>query len=115
MSDSCASIIPRSFLGALLVIACGDRSPAENSMCNWFCKSLHTGAGLTDGEPVLVLRNKMVGVDKSRRESLFLQKMVLTLAWNKTVKGERVKILKFALTGPTATNPINTIELAPWE
>jgi len=115
LSDPCASIIPRSFLGALLVIACGDKSPADNNMCNWFCKALHSGIGLTDGEPVLVLRNKMVGVEKSRRESLFLQKMVLTLAWNKTINGERVKILRFALTGPAATNPINNIELAPWE
>jgi hypothetical protein len=115
MSDTCAAIIPRSFLGALLVIACGDQSPEENTMCNWFCKALASGVGLTEGEPVLVLRNKMSGVEKSRRESLFLQKMVLTLAWNKTIKGERVKLLKFALTGPTATNPINVIEPAPWE
>lgn len=115
LSDPCAAIIPRSFLGALLVIACGGRSPSENNMCKWFCTALHTGSGLNEGEPVLVLRNKMIGVEKSRRESLFLQKMVLTLAWNKTIKGERVKILKYALTGPTAANPINTIEPAPWE
>lgn len=115
ISDPCAAIIPRSFLGALLVIACGGRSPSENNMCNWFCDALHSGSGLNEGEPVLVLRNKMIGVEKSRRESLFLQKMVLTLAWNKTIKGERVKILKYALTGPTASNPIDTIDPAPWE
>lgn len=115
MADPCAPIIPRSFLGALLVIACGGKAPSENAMCKWFCDALHSGSGLNDGEPVLVLRNKMICVEKSRRESLFLQKMVLTLAWNKTVKGERVKILKYALTGPTAANPINLIEPAPWE
>lgn len=115
ISDPCAAIIPRSFLGALLVIACGGRPPSENNMCNWFCDALHSGSGLNEGEPVLVLRNKMIGVEKSRRESLFLQKMVLTLAWNKTIKGERVKILKYALTGPTASNPINAIDPAPWE
>jgi hypothetical protein len=115
IADPCRAIVPRSFLGALLVIACGGRPPSENNMCNWFCDALHSGIGLNEGEPVLVLRNKLVGVEKSRRESRFLQKMVLTLAWNKTIKGERVKLLKYALTGPSAANPINTIDPAPWE
>jgi hypothetical protein len=113
--SACHAVVQRSFLGSLMLIACDGKSPADNPLCNWFCKSLQNGIGLSEGEPVLALRNKFVGVEKARKESPFLQKMLLTLAWNKTVKGEPVKCLKYALTGPTASKPINTIELAPWE
>lgn len=115
LASPCHTLIQRSLLGSLIVIACDGRPPGENRLCRWFCESLSTGVGLGENEPVLHLRNKFSEVQKARKESPFLQKMLLTLAWNKTARGESVKMLKYALTGPSATKPIDTIELAPWE
>lgn len=107
-------ILVESILGAVMVIAADGFLPSTNPMCKWFCDAIKTGIGLSENDPVLLLRNKFADVTALRKESPFMQKMLLTVAWNKTAKGESVKILKFALTGPAASKPLNTIELAPY-
>lgn len=106
-------MVQSSLLSALVVIACDGLNPLENALCVWFCEALKNGVNLSDREPVLALRNRFAGVAVARRDSPFMQKMMLTLAWNKTVRQEPTKLLKFTLTGPSATEPINTIEFAP--
>lgn len=113
LAMQCKSMVAGSILGSILMIAAGGRNPAENPMCIWFSESLSKGANLSGEEPVLHLRNKLQ-VPTHKKETPYVQRMLTNLAWNKTVKGETCKLLKFSMTGPAAMKPIDIIELAPW-
>lgn len=109
----CHRMIHPSSLGAIILIAADGRNPADNEMCVWFCEALAKGVNLGADEPVLHLRNKL-NVQTHKREANYVQRMLACLAWNRTVRGETCRMLKFAMVGPNASRPIDTIELAPW-
>lgn len=55
-----------------------------------------------------------IGRSAQHRENAYMQRMLACVAWNKTVRGETInKLLKFSMTGPNASRPIEVIELAP--
>ena len=109
----CRDIIVTSMLGSIMMIACEDKNPATNELCTWFCKALHTGSGLGATEPVLHLRNRL-NVPKHKKDVPYIQRMMASLVWNRTVRGNPMTLLKYNLTGPNAQKPIDTLELAPW-
>jgi len=106
--------LPASFLGALTYIAVGERcNPADNTTVSWFCRGLATGLDLCDTDAVYHLRQRLTTTHHAQKLNPYLQRMLMTLAWNKTAEGETTRQLKFALTGPTRSKPINTIAIAP--
>lgn len=103
-----------SVFGAIVYSAVGQAlDPANNELLVWFCKSLATGVDLSDNEPVYHLRNRLTVRHSAHKLTPFLQRMLLTIAWNKTARGEEAKVLRYTVTGPTKDKPQNTIEQAP--
>lgn len=104
-------IIPSTTLAAIMFIGCGRELSSENETCQWFVHSLATGESLTNTDAVFHLRNRLM-VPKQKKLSNYLIRMIATIAWNKTVRGEEVKRLQLKLTGPTKMEPPNEIEIA---
>lgn len=65
---------------------------------NRFLDQLASGAGLEEGNPILVLRNELFAIRTSRNQSTFLQRRRVVLvtfkAWNKWRKGKTIKQLR---------------------
>lgn len=113
LAARCKTIIHGATLGSIMMVAVEFGNPEENHLCSWFCESLSKGVGLGASEPVLHLRNRL-NVSSQHRENAYMQRMLACVAWNKTVRGETInKLLKFSMTGPNASRPIEVIELAP--
>jgi len=95
-------VVSGSMLAALLYVGCEARDPMENEMAAWFCKALSTGENLTEEDSVLHLRNKLISQKPQSRMDAFMQRALLTIAWNNTVAGEPCSAFGFRLrlTGP---------------
>lgn len=93
--------IPRSDLAAVLFIGSGYNNPLENDIAVWFLKGLSTGAELSPKDAVLHLRNKAMKSDSTEKLTPFMMRMMLTVAWNKTVKDEPCQLLRIRLSGPS--------------
>jgi hypothetical protein len=103
-----------SYLAALLLFAAGKHDPRHNRTVEWFAKALASGLNVNADDPVYHLRQRLSVSHSSKRVTPFLERMLLTVAWNKTARGESCRTLKYAATGPTKNTPINTIEVAPF-
>lgn len=105
--------IPVSQLGAILLIGSGMDLPSENKMASWFAKSLIDGVDLQEFDPVYHLRKRLIEqVGAAAKVSLFVKRMLATIAWNKTVLNQPVKILRVSVTGPTKTELPNKVLMA---
>lgn len=80
-------IIPGSFLGAVCFIGSGEKAYGENELVSWFLDALLSGLNLQETDPVYHLRQILLS-PVTKRPTPFMSKMMLTKAWNKTVKGE---------------------------
>jgi len=106
-------LVPQSMLSSVMFIGCGRSLASENDICTWFCNSVGSGESLTAVDPVFHLRKRLLASRSSvtKKMSQYMIKMLTTLAWNKTAKGEQTKALRLTLTGPTKTDPPNVIEV----
>lgn len=98
-------LIPRSVLASILFLGSGKKRCSQNEISNWFIESLSSGVDLSENDPVLLLRNRMVsGKERTAKLSSYMTRMLATVAWNKTVLGESLKVLKITMTGPAKSS-----------
>lgn len=94
-----------TFLGVVLFIGCGRRNAREDETTKWFAEALHHGTDLTDDDAVLHLRNRLLESKANSQKKLtpFMERMLITKAWNLTVTGEACTPakLRITMTGPT--------------
>ena len=89
LAKSCGSLVPSSVVGALAHIAAGQSiDPSSNELIVWFCDRLAHGAELQDNEPVFQLRKRLMASHTVHKLSPTLRRILTTIAWNKTAKGE---------------------------
>lgn len=92
-----------SLIAAISHITSGKSvDPEGDEFVRWFWESFLTGAGVDADEPVLLLRNRLIKANARPQDSLtsLYQRALVTLAWNKTIRGEKAKELRLRLTGP---------------
>jgi hypothetical protein len=98
-----------SSIGALYALAVNTGKGDPHS----FFTQLHTGAGLTLGDPVLTLREMLNGkLFEDLRQKKWQTLYVGTRAWNHYVNGERV--VKLQRYQPPVTGPIRPIGWKPF-
>lgn len=99
--------IATSILATLMHEAAFPKKAEDTFLCVWFCTSLRDGLDLSKEDAVYHLRERFfVGAEgklSSRRENPFIMRALSLIAWNKTAKQERVKILRFTPVGPGRT------------
>jgi len=113
LSAKCKKILPQSMMGAVMFIAARYQNPINFDTLTWFAESLSKGQGLTNNDPVLHLRERLITATGAKKIPSYFQRMLLSSAWNKTALGEGCKQLKFATTGPRAAKPISQILATP--
>jgi len=97
---NCNTKIPRSDLAAVMFIGSGYKNPLENELATWFLNGLIHGADLSLTDAVLHLKNRVTRGNATEQLTPFMVRMLLTLAWNKTVKDEPCSTLRIRLSGP---------------
>jgi hypothetical protein len=76
-------------LGTMYAMACNANGDGEE-VAPYFFEALRTGAGLFDGDPILTLRNMLIGVSFRNLAQKKWQTMYVTgRAWNYHVRGEK--------------------------
>lgn len=96
-------LMPASLMASVLFVGCGERDPREVDEAAWFVKALSKGEMLTEEDAVFHLRNRLIAQTPQSRMDPFMRRALLTIAWNKTVKGESCSSagMRLRLTGPT--------------
>lgn len=103
------NVSPGSTLSAILHIGCGGKNPKDVEVANWFIKALASGENLDNSDAVFHYRNRVLNQTQSKQTSLYMKRMLLTIAWNKTVQGELCKSLLLRMTGPRKQLPPSSI------
>ncbi len=103
MAGMAKPIISQSILGTIIYVGCGRKLASQNETARWFCESLSSGSNLGENEPVFHLRNILLGQTARKAISIPIKRALTTLAWNKTVAGETVRVLRVSLSGPNKT------------
>lgn len=111
ISKPCGNIVTASSLAAIVAVGSGMTNPLLNETALWFCDKIARGESLEEGEPVLALRNALAR-NGNKSVSLYMARMLATIAWNKTVLGERCALLRLTLTGPSKQKAPNKILVA---
>lgn len=107
----CYRIAPLSVLATLCFEGTiGD--PRENEIATWFMKSLCDGIDLSPTDAVLHLRNRFLGQSQGAKLTPMAKRVLITLAWNKTVANEDCKSLTWRVTGPRKQKPPEKIAVA---
>lgn len=104
-----------SILGAAMFHAAGTRLVADCALCVWFCDRLSDGNMITDTQPVYHLRNRLMTGSASGKQCPYVQRGLVTMAWNKTAKNEVCKALQFRLNGAHPSVIPDVIEHCPNE
>lgn len=96
--------VSHSILAAVLYLGSKNNDASCSTNAKWFVERLVDGTNLSPLDAVYHFRNKAIasGASVVGRWSPEVQRALLSLAWNKTVKGEQTKQLKIAATGPSA-------------
>jgi len=99
-----AMAIRQTTVSSVVYLGAKDNAPEESETAQWFVDKLTNGEGLGKYEPVYQLRERALTAGRSaiKRWTKDHERAMVTIAWNKTVRGEEVKQLKIAATGPTA-------------
>lgn len=97
--------VPTSQLSAILFVACEGADPMDTDIGQYFITRLVSGVGLTETDALLHLRNILSNKNTTTSLSTEARRMILTKAWNMTVKGEAcsARDLKFRMSGPNQT------------
>ncbi len=89
---------PGSIMAALrYLLGVADEAKAED-----FFSRLGSGAGLTEGSPILVLREKLLGNKGADKLSQLETCACVVKSWNAFLTGRKINILKFVSRGPKA-------------
>lgn len=83
-------------------IASGMAMPSECETLRWFFDTLHTGIAASENDAVFHLRNRWIKQTASSKLSPFMQRVLVTEAWNRTAKGLETtnRNMHFRFTGP---------------
>ena len=100
-------MMPQSLAATLIHIGSGRSAMPENDeLVSWFWTGMKNGIELKEGDPPLTLRNRLLDNREAKHKmSPTYLRYIATIAWNKAVKGEPIKILRFRTVGPAAYNP----------
>ena len=111
LGSTAGKVIPASLLATVLFYGSGASNPQDVSLCTWFAGSLAKGESLTDEDAVFHLRNRLLSQTSQASMDRFMQRALLTMAWNKTVKGEPCTAmhLRLRVTGPVKQKAPETI------
>lgn len=104
--------LSRNILNTILFIGSGFQPITDNSIACWFRDSLITGEDLGPCDAVLHLRNRLANSRGPNKLTSYVSRMLVTLAWNKTVLEEPCRNLRLVLSGPTAMKPPNEVLVA---
>lgn len=104
-----------SILGAAMFHAAGQRLVSDCALCVWFCDRLADGNMITDTLPVYHLRNRLMTGVAAGKQSPYVQRGLVTMAWNKTARDEVCKALQFRLNGAHPSVIPDVIEKCPAE
>lgn len=110
-ASRCRRLIPVSLLGTVLFVGCGGADPDSINEAKWFCQSLQKGEGITSSDAVFHLRKRLLDQSPTRKLDIFMRRCLLTIAWNKTVKGEHCSgaAMSLKMTGPSRQSPPSQI------
>lgn len=96
-------------VAAVVLIGVQMTDPEYSQTALAFCKGLGDGVGLQGDSPLYQLRKKLL-VPTQKREHEFVQRNLITMAWNKHVHGETIKALRFTMGGSNPSTPLAYIE-----
>jgi hypothetical protein len=111
-------VLSTALVAAVLYIGCDGRPPQDVSIATWFSESLAHGNGLSEKDVVLHLRNRLLQQRQQSKIDRYLLRALVTIAWNKTVRGEpcSANALRLRMVGPAAQELPNKIELvSDWQ
>ena len=99
---------------AVMFVGDGRRNIDECETAMWFRDAFANGESITNTDPVYHLREKCKASSTRGKIDHHTARMLLTLAWNKTVKGEECgpRGLNIRLTGPSPQKKPNEILVA---
>lgn len=102
-----------SNLVAVMFVGCNLADINKSETARWFRDGLVTGSDLDQNDAVLHLRNRILQASKSAHAAItpFMTRMLLTMAWNKTVAGVECSAsgLRLRMTGPCKQKLPDTI------
>jgi hypothetical protein len=90
-------------MAAVLFLGTDGKGVNKSEFASWFVDAVNKGADLSDDDPVLHLRNKMLNNQNIHvRLSSLLRRAFVTKAWNMTLEGVNCTAREFSirLTGP---------------
>lgn len=101
LARQCDRVAPGPITATLLFFG-GLEPITKCEISAWFVDSLATGANLTDADAVLHLRNRFLAEKPQAKIDPNLKRVLMTIAWNKTVRGEvcTSQHLRVRLSGP---------------
>lgn len=104
-SSTCGTRIaglPMSTFVAVMFIGCEMNNINDSEIACWFRDAIVSGKELSDTDPAYHFRHRIQGQRGAVKIPGFMLRMLLTLAWNKTVIGESCTAngLRIRLTGP---------------
>lgn len=102
-----------SILAAIMMKAAGERMVDECDLCMWFCQKLSDGNMINANQAVFHLRNRMMTTTASGKVSPYIQRGLVTVAWNKTAKDEVCRVLQFRINGDRPSTIPDVIEPCP--
>ena len=108
LSKICERNTPPSTIGAVMYIGSVKGGDTNCDVGRWFCQALKTGSELSDQDPVLHLRNRLLASASARAQlTTTFKRYYCTMAWNFTVQGRQCRshALSVRLVGPTKTKP----------
>lgn len=82
----------------------GELMPSECPTIDWFFETLKTGIGLSETDAVFHLRNRWIRQTPGAKLTPFMQRALITEAWNRTAAGIETtqRMMAFRFTGPSA-------------
>ena len=96
-------------------VASGENMPSQCPTIEWFFETLKTGVGLTELDAVFHLRNRWIKQTPGSKLTPFMQRALITEAWNRTAEGVETtqRMLTFRFTGPSAQKAPSVINPSP--
>jgi hypothetical protein len=111
LSARAKSIAPQPILATLLHFGCVNVGVLSSDIAGWFVSSLANGENINKGDAVYHLRTRLMAQTRHAHMSNAMKRFLMTIAWNKTVKGESCTsaVLRLRTTGPTKQQPPSKI------
>lgn len=97
-------VIPESIVGVILYQGTSPNTAEQSASARYFVDGLVSGSSMSETNPVLVLRNRLLRNKIARHTKMprITMRAIAVLAWNKLLRGEECKLLKWSNIGPAA-------------